>query len=140
MGKPFLNLHKNLPLLLCPRNPADNSSPPESHHRLLLTAGAPPHSRRSSHHDGAPPITPDDRRSSPDRSDLKSGGVTGVNVDFRLNSGASPENTDLPKKRRLEAVEPFDDIISSRIITVRSSPFITVGRLSDCLGFYMGGE
>ncbi|KVI09450.1 zinc finger A20 and AN1 domain-containing stress-associated protein 5-like [Cynara cardunculus var. scolymus] len=57
----------------------------------------------------------DDRRSSPDRSDLKSGGVTGVNVDFRPNSGASPEKTDLPKKRRLEAVEPFDNIISNRL-------------------------
>ncbi|CAH1437985.1 unnamed protein product [Lactuca virosa] len=45
----------------------------------------------------------DDRRSSPDRSDPKSG----VIVDFRPNSAASPEKLDLPQKRRLE-VDLFD--------------------------------
>ncbi|KAI3705441.1 hypothetical protein L1987_75679 [Smallanthus sonchifolius] len=48
----------------------------------------------------------DDRRSSPDRSDLKNGVVTGVIVDLRPNS--LPEKPDLPKKRRSEAVELSD--------------------------------
>nr|AMB19672.1 putative A20/AN1-like zinc finger family protein 1 [Taraxacum kok-saghyz] len=51
----------------------------------------------------------DDRRSSPDRSDPKSG----VIVDFRPNSAASPEKCDLPKKRRLEVVDPFEKSISN---------------------------
>ncbi|KAI3721964.1 hypothetical protein L2E82_32984 [Cichorium intybus] len=53
---------------------------------------------------------PDDRRSSPDRSDPKSC----VIVDFRPNSAASPEKLDLPQKRRLEAVDPLDMSISNR--------------------------
>ncbi|KAI3793721.1 hypothetical protein L1987_36342 [Smallanthus sonchifolius] len=51
----------------------------------------------------------DDCRSSPDRSDLK----TGVIVDFRPNSAASPEKSDLPKKRRSDAVEPLDKSTSN---------------------------
>ncbi|KAI3799416.1 hypothetical protein L1987_34714 [Smallanthus sonchifolius] len=56
---------------------------------------------------------PDDRRSSPDRSDLKSVIVTDVIVDFRPNSAASPEKSDLPQKRRLDAMEPLDKSTSN---------------------------
>ncbi|PWA41516.1 Zinc finger, AN1-type [Artemisia annua] len=47
-----------------------------------------------------PSITSDDRRSSPERSDPKIGVVAGVIVDFR---------SDLPQKRKAEAIEPVDD-------------------------------
>ncbi|XP_071734836.1 zinc finger A20 and AN1 domain-containing stress-associated protein 5-like [Rutidosis leptorrhynchoides] len=52
---------------------------------------------------------PDDRRSSPDRSDLKTGVVNGIIVDFRQNTGILPETKDLIRKRRSEAIEPSDE-------------------------------
>ncbi|KAI3809503.1 hypothetical protein L1987_25479 [Smallanthus sonchifolius] len=55
----------------------------------------------------------DDRRSSPDGLDPKIGVVTGVIIDFRANSAASPENPDLPQKRRSEAVELSDKSTSN---------------------------
>lgn len=80
-----------------------------------------------------PPITAasakisasDDRRSSPDRSDLKSG----VIVDFRSNSATSPEKPDLNKKRRSEAIEPVEQVEES---SDNMSKRRVVNRCSGC--------
>nr|XP_043631988.1 zinc finger A20 and AN1 domain-containing stress-associated protein 5-like [Erigeron canadensis] len=55
----------------------------------------------------------DDRRSSPDRSDPKSGVVAGVLVDFRSTSVDSTKKPDLSTKRRSEAIEPLDEVIGN---------------------------
>ncbi|XP_071706379.1 zinc finger A20 and AN1 domain-containing stress-associated protein 5-like [Rutidosis leptorrhynchoides] len=54
--------------------------------------------------------TSDDRRSSPDRSDLKTG-ITGLIVDLRPNTAISPETSDPSKKRRSEAIETSYDSV-----------------------------
>ncbi|KAL8210460.1 hypothetical protein R6Q57_004897 [Mikania cordata] len=47
----------------------------------------------------------DDRRSSSDRSDPNTAVVAGVMINLRPNTASSPENSDLPKKLRSEAVD-----------------------------------
>ncbi|KAL9997130.1 putative transcription regulator A20-like family [Helianthus debilis subsp. tardiflorus] len=76
----------------------------------------------------SPPITvasstisaSDDRKPPPEIPDL----TPGVTVDFRPSSAASPETSDLSKKRRSEAVEPLSNsacISSKRRVVNRCS-------------------